>query len=178
VAIKMPDAEQTAAARERAEWKRYADLIAQLEERIAAGQGDAIHFHQLGLARFQLNQPSEAVEALKRAVEIDRRFIHAWVGLGMVYDHLGQYEEAASANRTALDIAPGFVPARVNLGLMLNRLGRFNEAIDELTRVLHIEPKMPQALAGLFEACSALRRHDEARHFKALAEEAGVRFVE
>jgi len=178
VAIKMPSADDVAQARRKADEEKHRENLTRLQAAIEGGQGDALAWYQLGISYVHLERRMEAIQAFRKALEMDPRFIHAWVNLATVHFNLGEYDKAVEYNRRALDIAHGFVPARVNLGLSLNALGRYNESIDELSRVLHLEPKMPMALAGLYEAHLALKHADEAKRFRALAEAEGVRFKE
>lgn len=176
MAIKMPSQEDLARARAKAEHERAESDIVKYAAEIKEKPNDSQLRYRLAVTYMNVRRFAEARKEFKEALQIDPKFIHAWVNLATVHYELGDYDKSIESNRTALEISPGFLPARANLGLSLMAQGRYSEAIEELEKVTKVEPMMPVALAGLYQAHGALKHGEEMRKYRMLAEKAGVRF--
>ena len=104
-----------------------------------------------GATAQQRGNLERAVEAYRRAIQIDPQFAEAHANLGAVLARAGRYEEAILSNERALTIKPGLTAARLNLGLAHYRAGALAAAADAFQDVHAREPSMLQArqLLGL-----------------------------
>ncbi len=75
----------------------------------------APHFFNLGLAYRMLDKKREALEALRRAVELQSDFKEAWNFLGLIEEETGNHASAVSSFCRALDIDGDYLEARANL---------------------------------------------------------------
>lgn|GEM_PF-2023378 len=176
MAIKMPSAAETAAARDKKERENSIVQIKQLTDEINEGKADANTYHHLATAFLGMKDVDKAQKAFEKALELDPKFLHAYVNLAVVHHEKGEFEKGIEYNHKALEISAGFIPARVNLAMSLMGIKDFKQAIEELEMVLKTEPKLPMALAGLFQAHTALNHRATAIKYRKLAEKAGVVF--
>lgn len=88
--------------------------------------GDA--WFNLGAALDYLEREAEAVEAYRRAIELEPR-PPAYNGLGDVYTALGRYDEAVAAYEQALALNPNYPWPYHNLGLLHEHRGDYAAAI-------------------------------------------------
>ncbi|MDP9127292.1 MAG: tetratricopeptide repeat-containing glycosyltransferase family protein [Pseudomonadota bacterium] len=121
-------------------WDAVREISAALESRPDFGQGwfmlcefaDIIEQHELnsfaatqavrllpdnprawlrhGLAFSRLERPEQAIEAYRRAVDLDPWLVKAWVNLCVTYKSIGRYSEAETAIRRAIAAAGEPIP--------------------------------------------------------------------
>lgn len=90
------------------------------------------HFFNLGLSYKALNKPNEALEALRKSVELKADFREGWNFLGVCLAENGFFEEAVKSFCRALEIDGGYEDARVNLCFYTNdKESLFRLAEDE-----------------------------------------------
>lgn len=97
---------------------------------------------------------SEALDAYRRALEIDPRHMESHVNLGRIFHEAGELRAAEFHYRMALSLAPGDATAQFNLGVVLGDQGRHDEAVAAYERSLALEPDNADAhcnLAMLYE---------------------------
>jgi tetratricopeptide (TPR) repeat protein len=93
-----------------------------------------------------------AVKGLRRAIELDGRFLKAHDNLGLCLEALGMYDEAIRSFEEAIRLSreqetrSPWPP--LNLGLLLTRQGRLDEAESLFREALRADPRFPQ---GHFE---------------------------
>lgn len=108
----------------------------------------ALKLYQKAHEAAQAGDNKKAVEALKRAVEIDQTFMLAFNMLGVQYLLLNRLDAAAEALRTALKLAPEDFNPRLNYGVVLFYQRRFQEAGEHLGKA--IEKRETSAAAHFF----------------------------
>jgi len=115
-------------------------------------------WYALGTIALRAGQPQRALEAVARALALDRKSaalhsLHA-VALG----ELGRYADAEVAARRAVALAPADAGAHYNLGKVLLALGRLEGAIAEFRRSTTLDPTNP---GGHFNLALALDRSSD-----------------
>ncbi|MBU1343729.1 MAG: tetratricopeptide repeat-containing glycosyltransferase family protein, partial [Proteobacteria bacterium] len=88
-------------------------------------------YNNLGVALTRLGRLDEAVEKLKKAVEIDPRYYEAYNNIGETYKYLGNYEKALESCEEAIRLSPEFVPARWNRSMLFLLKGQFEKGWTE-----------------------------------------------
>jgi tetratricopeptide (TPR) repeat protein len=86
-------------------------------------------------------QSAEAVEAARRAVELDPRDAFLRDHLGTVLGRAGQYEEAEKAFGEAISMVPDVPSLHVNRGDSLAHLKRLPEALASMQRAIALDPE-------------------------------------
>ncbi|MBI5085914.1 MAG: tetratricopeptide repeat protein [Acidobacteria bacterium] len=79
-------------------------------------------YHRLGVEALEAQRYEDAVQALRRAVELDPSLGDVWNDLGVVMEALGNPREAVQCYRRALSVQPAQADARSNLGLLMLQL--------------------------------------------------------
>lgn len=98
-------------------------------------------------------QPA-AIEAYRRALELDPGFADAHCNLGTLLYNLGRRDEAGACFREALELAPAHPEAHFNLANVLEEVGRDESALAHYKRALEADPFFADArlnLALLFD---------------------------
>jgi tetratricopeptide (TPR) repeat protein len=75
-------------------------------------------YYNLGLSHVALNQKAQAVEAFRKAVEINSDYAEAHYNLGLLHSRDEQYAEASAEFARAIKSKPDYAEARYNLGLV------------------------------------------------------------
>lgn len=74
--------------------RNYAAAEREIERGLELGYRDANTLNSLGMARAELGQPQQAIEAYRQALEINPRFPAALLNLALLYRRLGRTSEA------------------------------------------------------------------------------------
>ena len=104
----------------------------------------------------------EAVEAYRRALEIQPRNPRAAYNLGISLQALGCVDEAIEAYRRALDSQPDLHDAANNLGSALYDRGHLEEAVKAYHHALTVQPAFAEAENNLGNALRAQGKLNEA----------------
>lgn len=116
----------------------------------------------------------EAIQAYKRAIELDPAYAQAYYGLAEAYMmHLPsrrvdpaelekQVTMAADAYKQAIRRKPDYFEAHLGLANAYSSLGRFDEAIEACKLALSIKPESTEALEELGSDYSAIERYSDA----------------
>jgi len=115
-----------------------------LEKAFAAAPGP-MSLSLLGSAHVRLGEKEDAIEAFRKAIELDESYAEAYFNLGLLLADDGKNEEAESLLRTATRLDPNFSEAHGRLGVVLQELGKYPDAEDELRRAIEIDPADPVA---------------------------------
>jgi tetratricopeptide (TPR) repeat protein len=75
-------------------------------------------YYNLGLSHVALDQKAQAVEAFRKAIEINADYAEAHYNLGLLHSRDEQYAEAAAEFARAIKSKPDYAEARYNLGLV------------------------------------------------------------
>ena len=97
--------------------------------------------NNLGLALAKRGALEEAINELRRAVEVDPAFVEAFTNLGNFLAQRGARGEAIVYLRRALQIDPAFANAHNTLGNVLADTGALDEAIEHFRKALQSKPQ-------------------------------------
>ena len=92
---------------------------------------------------------SDALQPLKRAVELDPKSFEAWHDLGLTYFRMKQYKEARAPLEKAVTLRPQFYGSVALLGATLYMLGDDAAALPVLERAHELNPSDTQTGAVL-----------------------------
>lgn len=146
--------------------RRYAEAVQQLRSALGAGVDPAKESNLwtiLGNAYDELDQYSEAIEAHKRALEIDPKSSVVWTNLGAVYRHDQNFTEARNCYLKALDLNPDYPEAHASLGALYIFENQPDKAIDSLQRALELDSSLPVTHANIAVAYAKVGRFAEAQ---------------
>ncbi len=102
------------------------------------------------------------IEALKRAVAIDPKFVRAWLWLGEIYKFNRQMDLALEVYRKAIEIDPQQIVGYKALALTLMSTGKLEDAIPVWQQLIKIAPEDSAGPAGLGTVLFLLKRYSEA----------------
>ena len=105
---------------------------------------------------------SEAIDHLKKAIDIYPNFMMAHNDLGAQLLERGDLDEATVELRRAIEIDTQAFNPYLNLGIVLLRQQRFAEATDTLRKALSLESNSPAAKLYMGLALKAMNELDEA----------------
>ena len=145
---------------------------------------NTLAWYNLALVFKRSDRLSDAVDALNRALAIERR-PEALYTLGVVYWQQGDADRAAAALKAAVEADPQSSEAQQTLGSVLAARGDWKGAADALRRAIALRPALPGAhetLARVLResgetarATAELEEAERLRRAHELEQEAGVR---
>jgi tetratricopeptide (TPR) repeat protein len=103
----------------------------------------------LGLLGWQTGQFDEAVEHLRRAIEIDNSQAAYFANLGEALRGLGQFDEAIRNYERAIRLQPSAAVAHSQLASLHEQAGSPDKAMVGYERALRIETNHPESLTRL-----------------------------
>lgn len=128
----------------------------------ATSSGDAKVFNNLGEICRALGRRDEAVEAYRRATEIDPGSAIAHNNLGLALVDVGRFDQAMAAMRQAITLKPDYAKAYSALGMTLHTAGRSAEALDACLAGVKLGGATGQTLNNLGVILRFLGRLDDA----------------
>jgi tetratricopeptide (TPR) repeat protein len=114
------------------------------------------------LALIKEEKYDEAIEPLKQAIAIEKKYFHAHNDLGVVYMKLGQAELSEAMFKEAIRINDQMELPHLNLAILLNRQGRYKEVADDLLKYQRRFPSVNSIHGPLIEALIESRMWAEA----------------
>jgi protein O-mannosyl-transferase len=128
-----------------------AEAIPLLEQALD-GNGRSRTAFILGLCELELNDPTRAESAFRRAMELDRSDPYPHLGLGLARFRQGHLAEAEAEVRQAIQMDPLNLQGQnyhFHLGRILKAEGRLAEAMAEFQQELRVNPGLQPAQAEL-----------------------------
>jgi len=132
----------------------YADAYATLSE------GYVVHTHGAGLIPEELSQ--KAIEAARKAVELDPEGPGAHAALSRALIDRGRFIPAAPVLTRAMELEPGNADIIVDQATVLVSQGRFQEATGLMERAIMLDPLNDHTIIQLSGHYDAIGRHDQA----------------
>jgi tetratricopeptide (TPR) repeat protein len=111
-----------------------------------------------------LGQMEQALDCLRRAIEIAPQYDPIVGGLGGMLLESGQVAEAEAFYRERRKTHPEDVRVYLGLGLAAGKNEKWEEALEWYLEGLQLAPESRELLAGLFETCRRLGRWTEAEN--------------
>ena len=107
-------------------------------------------------------EPEVEIASLKRAVEIDPKFIAPGCGSERSTSSTVQQESALQAYRKAIEVDPQRLVSYKALAFTLLSMQKYEEAVSAWRELIKISPENVDGLANLAYSLASLKRYDEA----------------
>lgn len=137
------------------------------DPRVRAAEAEA--WFQRGLALEETGAPiEEAIEAYKKAIELNPAAAGALLNMGTIHYKLRRFKEAEDFYRRAVAIDPRYALAHFNLGNLYDEMGNATLAEEHYLKALEINPHYADAHFNVALLCE--KRGDPLRalrHWKA-----------
>jgi len=129
---------------------------------------------KLGVVHLRLGEPAAAVDAFRRAVELDTENPYASQMLGFALMHNGEISAAEQAVRRAVDLDPTNARSQILLATICYRLGRTSEAESHFKAAINADPMPSEPYYNLALLFTRDDRLEDARHYYQQALERGA----
>ncbi|MCU0777686.1 MAG: tetratricopeptide repeat protein [Akkermansiaceae bacterium] len=129
---------------------------------------------KLGVVHLRLDEPDAAVDAFRRAIELDSGNPYAARMLGFSLMRLGEMSAAEKAVRRAVELAPTDAKSQILLATLCYRAGRRGEAESHFKAAINADPMLSEPYYNLALLCSRDRRIEDARTYYQQALERGA----
>jgi tetratricopeptide (TPR) repeat protein len=112
--------------------------------------------------------PAEAIEAYRKAVDLNPSAAGALVNLGTLHYHLHKFREAADYYQRAIEVDPRYALAHFNLGNLRDEQGQLEQALTHYETALKLNPDYADAHYNVALLCEQTGDFMKAtRHWKA-----------
>lgn len=143
-------------------WENY---ITFAKEMVKDAPNNPFTHNNLGISFSLAKKYSEAEDAFKVAISLDKEHIGALYGLGRIYLEQSRYEEAVNAFKKVVLLKPDFVDAHYYLGQTYFKMNRLKEAEEEFLVTIHLHPKYDIGYSALGEIYMLKRDYQKAAVF-------------
>ena len=135
----------------------------------AAAEKQAELWFQRGLSLEESDAPiAEALEAYKKAVELNPGAAGALVNLGTIHYHLRKHKDAAGYYQKAIEVDPRYALAHFNLGNLCDEQGQTEKAFEHYGNALKLNPDYADAHYNVALLCEQTGEFLRAtKHWKA-----------
>lgn len=127
----------------------YAESLPHLDAAATFAPANAEYHNQLGFVRYVLGDDAGAINAFRKALELQPNNADGWFNLGMVQYGQSRFAEAEESFRRSLEQQPNNPETWNNRGVTLHRLGRSNDSRACFQRALQLDPSNADAKANL-----------------------------
>jgi len=129
--------------------RRFAEAETMMTEALARHPDHPLLLDWQGILLSALGRPTEAIDALQRAVTLDGHRPEAEYNLGGLLLNQGETEAAIGWLQSALAARPNIAAAHFFLGSAYVRQGKIDEALAAYRRTLEVDPKHTRAYLAL-----------------------------
>lgn len=116
-------------------------------------------FHH-GLSQLTRNQPVEAIQCFRQAIDADRDYAEAWNQCALAHFLLDQNAAAIRCCEQALELMPCHFGAAAGMGHAHAAMGQWRSALVCYRRALRINPRMEQVAAAKVRLAAKLEKDD------------------
>lgn len=129
---------------------------------------------KLGVVHLKLDEPMAAIDAFRRAVELEENNAYAHRMLAFSYMRTGDIPAADNAIVKAVELAPNDAKGQLLLATLRYRLGRLGEAESHFKAAINADPMPSEPYYNLALLCSRDRRFEDAKNYYQQALERGA----
>ena len=129
---------------------------------------------KLGVVHLKLDDPMAAIDAFRRAVELEDNNAYAHRMLGFSFMQVGDIPAADKAIANAVELAPNDAKSQLLLATLRYRLGRLGEAESHFKAAINADPMPSEPYYNLALLCSRDRRFEDAKNYYQQALERGA----
>ena len=99
-----------------------------------------LEFTELAHQHERSGELPEAVNAYKKAIELDADVSTTWYDMGVAYAGMDQFTDAVEAYTKSIELDPGMAMAYNNRAAAYARLKQYERAVDDCSEALLLEP--------------------------------------
>ena len=142
---------------------------AKVNRSVKADEKQAEMWFQRGLELEESGAPpGEAIEAYKKAVELNPSAAGALVNLGTIHYHLHKFKDATDYYQRAIEVDARYALAHFNLGNLCDEQGQLDQALEHYGTALKLNPQYADAHYKVALLCEQTGDFLKAtRHWKA-----------
>lgn len=118
--------------------------------------------YEAGLEALQRNQIDDALDDFIAAVELDARYIDAYLALARTYVAADNLAGAIGAYSQVLDLYPRSIEAHQQLAATYQQMEAYDEAVEQYQLLLQHYPGYPKAYDGMARAYYAQKNYQAA----------------
>ena len=96
--------------------------------------------NNMGVAYHDREEYEKAIEAYRKAIDLDPRYFETFCNLGTVYHDVKEYEKAEEMYKREIAINPKYPKVYNNLGALYNDTGEYEKAIDAYRKAIELRP--------------------------------------
>ncbi len=110
---------------------------------------EVINQFNLGVSYQNRKNYVKAIEAYKKAIELDPTYIEAYNNLGILYQEIGDDHSAYETYQSLIRVKPDYEKVYNNLGILFYQRGQYGEALESFQKALTINPKNLESYLNL-----------------------------
>ena len=129
---------------------------------------------KLGVVHLKLDDPMAAIDAFRRAVELEDNNAYAHRMLGFSFMRMSDITAADKAIAKSVELAPNDAKSQLLLATLRYRLGRLGEAESHFKAAINADPMPSEPYYNLALLCSRDRRFEDAKNYYQQALERGA----
>ena len=122
------------------------EVINKCQELIVKQPHEPRHFRDLGHAHFKKGQYAEAIDAFRKAINLNHRDTPMHIAVGRCLHLLKNLDEAETSFKTALDQKPDWPDTHFWFGRIRFEQGHAKEALGFIDKALELNPRFRDAL--------------------------------
>ena len=112
----------------------------------------------------------EAIELLKKAIELNPEFSEAYYNLGISYERLGKHKDAIKMLKKTIELSPDDPNAYYALGYAYYQKKKYKKAIDAFEHTVSLQPENAFAFKKLGSSYLKVGKKDKAREQQQILE--------
>jgi tetratricopeptide (TPR) repeat protein len=145
---------------------RGPDAELRFQKAVELGPKDALAWYYLGFARFRIFKYREALDPLRKAIELNPHHTDSYYTLAVALEWLQEPAEAEKVYRKLIPLTAKIAGEAARTNLFLGRLlvtqSRYRDALDPLESAARLMPKSAEALKYLGRVYRQLERNEDA----------------
>lgn len=153
---------------------KYTEAIGAFQKAIELDPNHHRAYYHIGKLNERLDQPLQADEAFRKAIEINARFVDSFVDLGNMYIDYGHANVGLAVLDAGVQVNDKNSAMWNGLGRARSKLNLHEEAVEAFKKAKAIDPDRVDVLYGLGKSYAEMRMRSEAiEHLQAFLQRAG-----